>query len=142
LALRFDAPRASVDIITSASPAKIRASHVGRWRGGFAPRIRSATAPAAHLDGGGFVVDDVVNGRAFVLEREHGGVGGVVEVDERRETLAATDDRKLSRRPPRTESPSIRYATALRCERYSSKRSASHSASLNVIPDPRTPSPH
>jgi hypothetical protein len=95
-----------------------------------------------HLDGGGFVVDDVVYGRAFVLEREHDGVGGVVEVDERRDALAAADDRKLFASSASDSEPSIRYATALRCERCSSKRSASHSASLNVIPASLAPLHH
>ena len=44
----------------------------------------------------GLVVDDVVDPRRALLEREHGGGGRIVQVDEEGDAVAAADDRELS----------------------------------------------
>ena len=57
--------------MTATSPAISRASQTGTWRGRLgAERLRQHRQPLAHR--GGLVVDDVVDRRAIVFEREHG----------------------------------------------------------------------
>ena len=63
-------------------PRRLRAQRLGEHR-----------QPLAHRRG--LVVDDVVDGRPVVLEREHGRRGGVVEVDPRPDAAAVADDREL-----------------------------------------------
>src|SRR5437667_6432757 len=50
-----------------------------------------------HPSGGGLVVDDVVDGRTVVVEREHRRLDRVVEVDERPHAFPVADDRELPR---------------------------------------------
>ena len=42
------------------------------------------------------LVDDVVDAASLAFEREHGGCGGVVEVDERGDAAAVARDRELA----------------------------------------------
>jgi hypothetical protein len=64
---------------------------VAGWLG--VEQISEHRQPLAH--GCGFVVDDVVDRRAVVLEREHGRGGCVVEVDPGEDATAVADDREL-----------------------------------------------
>jgi hypothetical protein len=76
--------------MASALPANSRASQrevPGRFG---ADDLGDSGEPRA--DGGGLVLDDVLDGGAVVFERKHGGGGRVVEVDERGHATAVADD--------------------------------------------------
>ena len=75
----------------AASPATRRPSqrgHVPRRLG--AERRRDRGQPLR--DRRRLVVDDVVDPAAAVLDRGHGGVGGILDVDERPHARAVADD--------------------------------------------------
>ena len=55
--------------------------------------LREHRQPLAHR--GGLVVDDVVDARSAVLERQHGRRRGVVQVDEGEDAAPVADDREL-----------------------------------------------
>jgi hypothetical protein len=75
--LAFEAPRISVIIVATLSPATTRASQRGRRRGGFAPAAAASAGRAA-------------------LERGERRRGRVVDVDERPDAAAVADDREAA----------------------------------------------
>jgi hypothetical protein len=94
LAFAFEAPRDPTAIITMPFPGdQPREPQRNTARCPGAERLRERRQPLAHR--GGLVVDDVVQAGSVVSEREHGRGGGVVQVDERGDAAAITDDREL-----------------------------------------------